>query len=246
MNQFRVPSRGPRTALHCPPFSLGLGECVAGWTCGWGSALGKIAGASRGSYRCCAPNPLRESCRPQDIHSMSPEGTPHIMLQHVLDHNVTPGLPSTLQGQYGAACPQSMPPEGNPPYMLITRFRTNKNTKHVAPGPPSSDNRLGKDTEEQPPAACCPQPSGNHHLVQKPPVISCNNNNSSLNQFRVPSRPPRTALHCPPFSLGLGECVAGGVPSALDVWMGECPWQNSRVESRQLSLLCPQPTPRKP
>ena len=38
-----------------------LGECPQRWTRGWGSALGKIA--SRGSYRCCAPNPLRTETR---------------------------------------------------------------------------------------------------------------------------------------------------------------------------------------
>ena len=69
----------PAVANHCPPcppFSLGFGECPRRWTCGWGSALGEIAGASRGSYGCCAPPAAsaREAGSPRRRHARSCSG----------------------------------------------------------------------------------------------------------------------------------------------------------------------------
>ena len=53
-----------------------LGECPRRWTCGRGSALGEIAGASRGSYGCCAPPAAsaREAGSPRRRHARSCSG----------------------------------------------------------------------------------------------------------------------------------------------------------------------------
>ena len=37
--------------------------------------------------------------------------------------------------------------------------------------------------------------------------------------------------------MGLDERAAVGVPSALDVWLGECPRRNSRGESARSGLV---------